>query len=102
MKLSEEDIKNIAHLARLKIDTDDVAFYIEELSAILDYIEQLNEVDTTDAHVTSHVTGLHTISREDTQRSGSGRQRGDMAASLIQAVPFLEKGLVKVRSVFQR
>ena len=46
MSLEPESIPDIAHLARLHLSGDDVRRYTRELSAILAFIEQMNEVDT--------------------------------------------------------
>ena len=46
MSIESESIPDIAHLARLHLSGDDVRRYTRELSAILAFIEQMNEVDT--------------------------------------------------------
>ena len=46
MSLKPEDVRNIAHLARLHIDDADVEGYAAELSSILDLVDQMNAVDT--------------------------------------------------------
>ena len=47
MSLKTEDVRNIAHLARLHIDDADVERYAAELSSILDLVDQMNAVDTS-------------------------------------------------------
>jgi len=47
MKISKEQVKNIAYLARLHLDEDRVELFSKQLSQILDYMEQLSEVDTS-------------------------------------------------------
>ena len=47
MSLGPDDVKNIAHLARLDIDEKNIEGYASSLSSILDLVEQMNEVDTT-------------------------------------------------------
>ena len=46
MSFEPETILNIAHLARLRLSRDEVEQYTDELSAILEFIEQMNAVDT--------------------------------------------------------
>jgi aspartyl-tRNA(Asn)/glutamyl-tRNA(Gln) amidotransferase subunit C len=46
MALGSEDVKKIAHLARLSIDSQDVDHYAKNLSDILEMVEQMNNVDT--------------------------------------------------------
>ena len=50
MKLSQEQVKRIETLARLKLSDADRQKYGEQLGTILDYIDRLNELDTTDGH----------------------------------------------------
>ena len=45
--LSAEDVRAIADLARLELSEDDVARYQQQLSAILDYFQKLEELDTS-------------------------------------------------------
>ena len=47
MSLKTEDVRNIAHLARLHIDDADVERYAAELSSILDLVDQMNQVDSS-------------------------------------------------------
>ncbi len=55
MKLTAEDIRHVAKLARLQLDEADVARYVEELGRILGYMEKLSELDTADVLPTSSV-----------------------------------------------
>ena len=43
MKISREDVRNVAHLARLEMDEAAVDIYAEQIGNILDYIDQLNQ-----------------------------------------------------------
>ncbi len=65
MKLSREDVLKLAKLSRLKLSEDEVAKYQTELSAILDYVQQLNSVDVTGLKPTYQVTGLTNVFRKD-------------------------------------
>ena len=46
MSLESDDVKRIAHLARLAIDAEDIPAYATSLSSILDLVEQMNQVNT--------------------------------------------------------
>jgi len=46
MSLKTDDVRNIAHLARLHIDEADVDKYAADLSRILDLVDQMNQVDS--------------------------------------------------------
>ncbi len=47
MKVSNDDIKQIAHLARLSITDDEITLFAEKLTNILTLVEHMNEVDTS-------------------------------------------------------
>ncbi len=47
MSLNRADVENIAHLARLALDQEDISRYAGDLSKILDLVEQMNQVDTS-------------------------------------------------------
>ncbi len=47
MKITEQDIKTVATLSRLKIRDDESAKVLENLNKILTYVENLNSIDTT-------------------------------------------------------
>ena len=46
MSLKTDDVRAIAHLARLHIDDDAIDRYTADLSSILEFVEQMNQVDT--------------------------------------------------------
>ena len=47
MTLKSDDVRNIAHLARLHIDEDAIDQYTNDLSNILTLVEQMNQVDSS-------------------------------------------------------
>ena len=59
------DIQKIAKLARLKlteIESDKLDGYLEQ---VVDYIDQLNQLDTSNVQPTSHVLPVHNVFRDD-------------------------------------
>jgi len=56
MPLSLEEVEHIAMLARLELSAEEKNRYRQQLSAILDYIRKLQELDTTDIPPTSSVS----------------------------------------------
>lgn len=64
-KISEQDVRHICLLARLKPSDEEVHRFSEQLSSILTYVEQLNEVDTTDVQPTAHALPVQNVFRED-------------------------------------
>lgn len=65
MKLTKDQVKKVAKLANLPLTSDEEEKYSAQLSKILDYIEQLNKVDTSDVEPTFNVTGLSNVMSED-------------------------------------
>ena len=63
--LSAEDVRAIADLARLELSEDDIALYQRQLSAILDYFQKLEELDTSHIDPTSSVLPLSNVMRAD-------------------------------------
>lgn len=63
--LTAEDVRAIADLARLELSDEDVVIYQRQLSAILDYFQKLQELDTSHIDPTSTVLPLTNVMRED-------------------------------------
>lgn len=59
------DVKKVAKLANLPLTADEEEKYSEQLSKILDYIDQLNKVDTKGVEPTYNVSGLYNVMRKD-------------------------------------
>ncbi len=97
MKLKKSEIEHIANLARLELSDEELSLYGEQLSGILDYIDQLQEVDTTGVEPTAQVTGLENVLREDVVNVWDKKEQAD---ALAQA-PSLEDGQIKVKRVLK-
>jgi len=54
MSLGPDDVKSIAHLARIEIDEKNIEGYTSSLSSILGLVEQMNEVDTSNIKPMAH------------------------------------------------
>jgi aspartyl-tRNA(Asn)/glutamyl-tRNA(Gln) amidotransferase subunit C len=68
MKITAEEVLNVAHLARLEIEPEFVEKMADQLASILTYVEKLGEVDTENVPPTSHAIALTNALREDTVR----------------------------------
>ena len=95
MKLNKEEIKKIADLARLELTDKELETYGSQLSDILGYVDQLQEVDVTGVEPTAQVTGLENIMREDTVEDWP---KDEVESALAQA-PDREGRFVKVKRV---
>ncbi|MBU1320189.1 MAG: Asp-tRNA(Asn)/Glu-tRNA(Gln) amidotransferase subunit GatC [candidate division Zixibacteria bacterium] len=66
MAVSSEEIRHIAELAKLKLTPEEIARFQVDLSAILDYVDQLRQVDTTGVTVSGTSAQIENVFREDT------------------------------------
>lgn len=90
--LTRDDVLKLAQLARLKLSEDEIAEYPKELSAILKYVEQLDDIDVDGLEPTSQVTGLTNVTRNDEEID-----YGYKALDLLKNAPAVEGDLLKVK-----
>jgi aspartyl-tRNA(Asn)/glutamyl-tRNA(Gln) amidotransferase subunit C len=64
-KITIQEVEHVADLARLEFDEGEKKKLAEQLGRILDYIGQLNELDTTEVESTSHVIPVKNVVRPD-------------------------------------
>ncbi len=64
-KLTREEVLNLARLARLHLSDDEIESFQNDISAILDYVDELKGVDLGNIKPTYQVTGLKNIMRKD-------------------------------------
>ena len=95
MKLEKKDIQHIADLARLDLSDQELDIYGKQLSDILGYIEQLQEVDITGVEPTAQITGLENSWREDEARAWDDSER----VNAINQASEIEDGQIKVGRV---
>lgn len=58
MKLTKDQVEHVAKLANLPVTEEEIEKYSEQLSRILDYIDQLDSVNTSNIEPTFNVTGM--------------------------------------------
>ena len=63
--ITPDDVLRLARLARIELSQDEVDSFASELTSILQYVEQLQQVDVTGLEPTSQVTGLTNVMRAD-------------------------------------
>ena len=64
-KITDADIRKLAKLSRLKLTEAEIPKYKQEISAIIQYVEVLQQVDISGLEPTSQVTGLVNVTRPD-------------------------------------
>lgn len=65
MKIDKDSLKKIAHLARLEFDESSAEKMSKDMSQILDWVEQLNELDTTNMDPLTTMSSEVNVMRED-------------------------------------
>ena len=91
-ELTRDDVLKLAQLARLSLADQEVEEFSDELSAILDYVRQLQDVDVTGLEPTTQVSGLVNVMRED-ELKDYGIDRTD----LLRNAPAVEEEQLKVK-----
>lgn len=91
-KLSREDILKLARLSRLRLTDEEIKQFSEEIGALLEYLEQLQQVDLEGIEPTYQVTGLTDVMRpDDVVDYGPSRE------DLLKNAPATEDGHFKVK-----
>lgn len=94
-KVSEEEVRHIAELARIELNDAEVNKFVKEISDILGYVEQLGEVDTEGVEPISQVTGKVNVFREDEAKDADEETKNIMAKNY----PDSQDGYVRVKQI---
>lgn len=65
MPITSKDVEYVANLAKLELTQEEKIKFQKELDNIIKYIDQLNELNTDNVPITSHVIPLKNVLRED-------------------------------------
>jgi aspartyl-tRNA(Asn)/glutamyl-tRNA(Gln) amidotransferase subunit C len=93
-KLSKEDVLKLARLSRLVLTDEELAQFAEEISGVLDYVEQLQKLSLEDYEPTYQVTGLTNVTRTDTLKKYDATRD-----KLLKNVPAIEKEQIKTKRI---
>lgn len=74
MSVTIKDVEHVAHLARLSFSDEEKARLTTQLNSILEYMDQLNALDTSSVEPLSHVIELQNVFRPDVHVPGIGRE----------------------------
>ncbi len=91
--ISKDEVKHIAALARIGMTKGELDKMAKELSGILDWVNQLNEVETENVQPIDHITGLKNMAREDKIEKFGNRE------AIIKLFPESKDNFDKVKSV---
>jgi aspartyl-tRNA(Asn)/glutamyl-tRNA(Gln) amidotransferase subunit C len=91
--ISKDTVRHIAKLARLKLSAQEEDIYTEQLGKILEYVAELQSVDTTGIQPTAHILPVNNIMRDDEVQSP---QNQDM---LLKCAPDVENNFFRVPKI---
>jgi len=95
--LSEKEIQHIANLARLKLNQAEIKKYQKQLSEILDFVKQLEKIETNKVEPFTGGTNLVNIFREDVFQQADFKER----EKLLNQAPMKERDLIKIKGIFE-
>jgi aspartyl-tRNA(Asn)/glutamyl-tRNA(Gln) amidotransferase subunit C len=81
MAISEDQVRRVATLARLRLGDDEVERLAADLGRILDYVDKLSELDTSTVEPTSHVVAVEAPFRADTVERTDGETCAEEAVA---------------------
>ncbi len=93
MQTPNFNIEKVAHLARLKLTESERTRMEQQFQKILEYINQLNELNTEQVVPTSHVLQINNVLREDLPRSQP------LNEDLLSLAPKSDKGHYEVPQI---
>ena len=70
--LSMEEVLHLAHLARLSLSEDEIKKFAEQFGETIDYIKNLDELETKDVSATNSVVDLKNVTYEDGEKNEIG------------------------------
>ena len=94
-RITEEQVKKVAELARLKLDNNQVKHHAKQIEKILDYINQLEKVDTNGVPSTTRAIEVINVLRADTNNKFENRDE------LLNLAPAREKDFFKVPKIIK-
>jgi aspartyl-tRNA(Asn)/glutamyl-tRNA(Gln) amidotransferase subunit C len=75
MKITMDQVRHVAQLARLSPSEEQMKTLMQNMNDILDYMDQLSEIDTSNVDATTHVVELKNVFREDEMRPSLQKEK---------------------------
>ena len=74
-KIDQDQVRKVAKLSRLDLSDAEVEEFTGQLSAILGYVEKMNELDTENVEPLAHCLPVHNVFREDQVKPSLGSEK---------------------------
>ena len=97
-------VEHMAKLARINLTKEEKERFTKELSSILDYIDKLNEIDTSSLETMGQITGLENVMREDepkAKKSQQLRDRQEVRDKILKEAPDKKGDHIKVPKILE-
>ena len=92
-KINKEEVEKVAHLARLELNENEIINHAEQLEKILDYIRQLEQINTDDVTCTTRAIEVINAFRRDVKKNS------DCTEELLELGPSREDKYFKVPKI---
>ena len=73
-KITKDDVRKVASLARLSLKEEEIAAYTDQLEKILEYVAQLQKIDTKGVPPTTRAVEVINVTREDSSACSPVRE----------------------------
>lgn len=73
--LTKEAVERVAHLSRLEFTEEELEKQFKQLGSIIEMMDSLSEIDTTDVTPLNHVMDIHNVFREDEVHESMGAEK---------------------------
>ncbi|MEE0434935.1 MAG: Asp-tRNA(Asn)/Glu-tRNA(Gln) amidotransferase subunit GatC [Peptococcaceae bacterium] len=73
--LTKEAVERVAHLSRLEFTEEELEKQYEQLGSIIEMMDSLNEIDTSNVTPLNHVMDIHNVFREDVVHESMGAEK---------------------------
>jgi len=93
MSFTEKEIDKLARLSRIELTAEEKKKFAKQVALILDYVKQIQEVDTSKIKEASHLPDLRNVFREDKFKPASGIKNS------LDQFPWKAGNLNKVKAV---
>ena len=93
IKITKEEVKKVANLARLELNEDEINNHSGQLEIILEYIKQLEKIDTEDVPSTTRAIEVTNVFRKDEKKNS------DCVEDLLELGPSREDKYFKVPKI---
>ena len=92
-KINREEVKKVAHLARLELNEQEINNHAKQIEKILEYIEQLKKIDTDEVSCTTRAIEVTNVFRKDEKKVSNYNEE------LLELAPCREEKYYKVPKI---